>query len=126
MCLGLLAGLGGPPPESGPNPYEGGWNLQALGYAAWEQMAGLGIALGVLAWFRRYGRWEGRLARWMSDRAFAVYVLHAPVLVSLTPLIRPVAVDPFLGAGVLTLMGLVSSFVVADLARRLPGLRRIL
>ena len=131
-CVGgplLLAGAAwilGPPPESGPNPYAGGWNLRAFVLAFWEQFAGLGIALGFMAWFHRRGNTTGRAATWLSDRAFAVYLLHAPVLVALTPLLRPLVVNPFEGAALLTGTGLVASFMVADVARRLPGLQRIL
>jgi fucose 4-O-acetylase-like acetyltransferase len=118
--------LGGPPPEEGPNLYAGGWNLRALAYATWEQCVGLGLALGALAWFHRHGNRAGRLATWLSDRAFAVYLLHPVVLVALTPLVRPVAVHPFVAVVVLTLIGLGGSFLAADLAKRLPGLRNIL
>ncbi len=126
ILLTVVAGLGGPPPEDGPNPYGGGWDLRAFGYATWEQLAGLGIGLGVLAWFRRRGNATGRAAAWLSERAFAVYVFHPPVLVALTPLIRPLVINPFVGVALLTVTGLVVSFAVADGARRLPGLRAIL
>lgn len=126
LFLAIVAGWGGPPPEDGPNLYGGGWNARALGYAAWEQLTGLGLALGSLAWFCRRGQWQGHVARWLSERAFAVYVLHAPVLVALTPLLRPAVVDPFVGAALLTCAGLAASFLAADLARRVPGLRQIL
>jgi peptidoglycan/LPS O-acetylase OafA/YrhL len=126
LMLVALAVIGGPPPEDGPNLYVGGWNLRAFALAAWEQLAGLGIALGLMAWVRRRWNRTGRLAAWMSDRSFAVYLFHAPVLVALTPVIRPTAVNPFLGAALLTATGLAASLLVADLAKRLPGLRRIL
>jgi len=126
MFLAGVAGLFGPPPEGGANPYAGGWNMTAFAFAAWEQFAGLGIALGFLAWFHRCGNATGQVATWLSDRAFAVYLLHAPVLVALTPLLRPLVVNPFEGAALLTVTGLVASFVFADAARRLPGLQRIL
>ena len=126
LVLVLIVGLGGPPPETGPNPYVGGWNARALALAGWEQFAGLAIALGLMAWFHQHCASAGRLATWLSDRAFAVYLLHAPVLVALTPWLRPLAVNPFLGAALLTVLGLGVSFAVADGARRVPGLRRIL
>jgi glucans biosynthesis protein C len=126
LGLAIVAGVGGPPPENGPNQYAGGWNARAFALATWEQFAGLGLALGLMAWFQRRGNSTGRIVTWLSDRAFAVYVLHAPVLVALTPWLRPVAINPFLGAVLLTATGLIASFAVADLARRLPGLRRIL
>jgi fucose 4-O-acetylase-like acetyltransferase len=125
VLLVLLLAGGGPPPENGANPYAGGWDLRAFGYAVWEQIIGLGLALGALAWFHRRGNSAGRVATWLSDRAFAVYLLHAPVLVALTPLIRPAASTPFVGAALLTLTGLSASFLLADGMKRLPGLRRI-
>jgi len=126
VLLAITLGLGGPPPESGPLPYAGGWNVRAFAYAAWEQLAGLGLALGALAWFHQRGNFAGRMAKWLSERAFAVYLFHAPVLVALTPLVRPAAINPFIGAALLTVVGLGASFLVADLANRVPGLREIL
>lgn len=126
FLLAIIAALGGPPPANGPDPYAGGWNLRAFALATWEQFAGLGIALGFMAWFHRRCNSAGRGATWLSERAFAVYVLHAPVLVALTPLLRSAVVHPFAGALLLTITGLVVSFAIADVVRRLPGLRKIL
>jgi glucans biosynthesis protein C len=126
LVLAIIAVVGGAPPENGPDPYAGGWNGRAFALTAWEQFAGLGIALGSMAWFHRRCNSAGRMATWLSERAFAVYLLHAPVLVALTPLLRPAAVHPFVGAGLLTVTGLFASFAIADVVRRLPGLRRIL
>ena len=126
LVLATVAVVGGPMPESGVNPYAGGWNVRAFALASWEQFAGLGLALGLLAWFHRRCDFAGPVARWLSDRSFAVYLLHAPVLVALTPWLRPAAIHPFLGAALLTATGLMVSFAIADLAKRMPGLRRIL
>jgi len=126
LLLAVVLAVGGPPPEQGPVPYMGGWNARALAFAAWEQVTGLAIALGLLAWFRARWNVSNAATTWLSDRAFAVYMLHAPVLVMLTPLLRPVAVHPFAGAAALTVVGLVASFLVSDILRRLPGLRNVL
>jgi len=53
-------------------------------------------------------------------------VLHPPVLVALTLLLRPLSADPFIRAALLTVVGLAASFLAAGLAKRLPGLRSIL
>lgn len=126
LALAIIAGLGGPPPESGPDPYAGGWNGRAFALVAWEQFAGLGLALGLMAWFHQQGNSSGPVATWLSERAFAVYVLHPPVLVGLTPLLRPVAINPVVGPVALTAIGLIVSFMLADGVRRAPGLRKIL
>jgi len=124
--LATLILLGGAPPETGPNPYAGGADWRAFGLALWEQLAGLGLGLGMLALFRRRLPHAGRVARWLSARSFGVYVLHAPVLVALTPLLRPLGAGPFTKALVLTVLGVLASFAAAELARRTPGLKRIL
>ena len=126
LLIVFVVSLLGAPPATGPNPYTGGWNRQALGLAVWEQLAGLGIALGVLALFQRRFNTSGPIARWLSSRAFAVYVLHPPVLVALTFALRVIRADPFTLAALLTSAGLIASFLVADVAKRLPGLRAIL
>lgn len=126
LVLMIIAVAAGPPPQNGPDPYAGGWNFRAFALAAWEQFAGLGLALGSMAWFHARCNSAGRVTTWFSERAFAVYLLHALLLVALTPLLRPAAINPFVGAVLLTVTGLAASFAVADVARRVPGLRKIL
>jgi hypothetical protein len=48
------------------------------------------------------------------------------VLVAFTLALRPVSVDPFVKVSLLTALGLAGSFLVADVARRLPGIRSFL
>ena len=126
MLFGLVMSLGSKYTAHDFEALRGGWNGAAFGTAAWEQLAGLGLGLGMLALFRHQCDSGNRLTRWLSDRSFAVYVLHAPVLVSLTAALRPLGFNPFVGTVVLTILGLAASFLVADVARRVPGLRAIL
>jgi fucose 4-O-acetylase-like acetyltransferase len=133
--LGLIGGpallttviaLGGAPSEQGPNLYAGGWHGQAFGLALWEQLSGIGLGLGMLALFYSFFNKSGPVSRWLSEQAFAVYVFHAPVLVALTPLLRSLNTNPFTHVAVLTILGAIASYGVADLARRVPGLRALL
>jgi peptidoglycan/LPS O-acetylase OafA/YrhL len=132
LFLGVLLFLGGGPTE-GPNPgehgpilYFGGWSFQAFGAAAWEQFTGVGLALGMMAAFKRSFWRETTLSRWMADRSFAVYLVHAPILVALTLLLEMLLISPFAHVALLTVSGLILSFAAADIANRLPGLRLIL
>lgn len=124
----LLVGVmvaGGPIPN-GHNPYAGGWTPQAMCLASWEQFTGLGLALGVLSWFSRRLDRASPLLAWLGDRSFAVYTFHAPVLVALTMVFSSAQLNPFALATVLTLTTLAGTYAIADLARRIPGLRAIL
>lgn len=124
--FGLLLWLGGPPAEGGPSSYDGGWHGQAFGLAAWEQLTGLCLGLGVMALFARRWNQAHPWLSWGSERAFGVYVLHTPILVGLTPVLR--SLDPNLAwrVLVLTVLGLIVSFLASDLVRRVPWVRSVL
>ena len=108
------------------DPQNGGWHWQALALAFWEQLTGLGLSLGLLALFSHRLNRDGPVLRWLADRSFAVYVLHAPVLVALMMAFRSLPQVPLVLAALMTLTGLAISYALADLARRVPGLRAIL
>ncbi|MBI3368969.1 MAG: acyltransferase family protein, partial [Burkholderiales bacterium] len=80
--LPVLALLGGkvlPPALLGPP--EGGWNLPALTYALWEPLIAWGVILGMLA---RCAQWRvtAPWARALARRAYAIFVIHPPVVVA--------------------------------------------
>jgi glucan biosynthesis protein C len=104
----------------------GGWHLASLGLSAWEQLSGVGLGLGALAFCSGKLNVSTALSRWLAERSFGVYLFHAPLLVLLAVALRPVAIDPFFKVSILTGAGLAGSFLVADIARRVPGLRAII
>ena len=112
----------GPPPVKGANPYFGGLGLPSLLTCLWEQFAGVGLALGALAFALRRLDEPAPRGRWLSGRAFGVYFLHTPILVALALLFRPLVLPLGVSVVLLTLTGLVASFAAADLARRVPVL----
>ena len=122
LLLLLLVGVRNAPPHA----FDGGWHWQAFGLAMWEQLTGVGLAVGLLAWFAQRMNRETRPLRWLADRSFAVYLFHAPILVALMMVCRVLPQNPFLLAPLLALAGLIASYIVADLARRVPLLRAIL
>ncbi len=121
LTIMVLGTRGGQPLEF----FFGGWHWQALALALWEQLAGVGLSLGLLALFSAKLNFETPFLRWLSERSFGVYVFHAPLLVALTMLYRSFPPNPYLLAALLTVTGLIASYVVADVARRIPGLRAI-
>jgi glucan biosynthesis protein C len=122
MLILMIVGARNAPPEI----FFGGPHWQAFAMALWEQFTGLGLAVGALALFSRRCNHELPWLRWLADRSFGVYVLHAPVLVALAMLFRTLPYHLYGLVVLLTVAGLVASYVLADLARRAPGLRSIL
>jgi len=110
----------------GEPPLFGGMNIFAVGYAFWEQCAGVGLSLGILAFAFAKMNQDTALTRWAADRSFAVYVLHSPILLALTTYSRGLSANPFLMAAYATLATLGLSFAAAEVVRRIPGLNRAL
>ena len=107
-------------------PSSGGWNGFAAAYATWEQFAGVGLALGSMAWVRRFWPNQTAWSEWLSARSFGVYVLHTPVIIALAVLFKGYSTNPFLNATVLSITGIIGSYLVADLVRRIPWLRDVI
>lgn len=88
LLLGVM--VAGGPITKDHNPYFGGPTPQALGLrfvgAILRPRAGPRCALVVFA--AGFDRASPALA-WLGDRAFAVYIFHAPVLVALTMMFAP-------------------------------------
>jgi glucan biosynthesis protein C len=119
--------LGGALKPDGFAPFSGGLTWQSAALATWEQLICVGMSFGVVAGFRRWVAGAGRFNRFMSDNAFAVYVIHAPILVALAVLAAPIALPPLAKFVALWAAGALVTFgVAAPLARRIPVVGRIL
>jgi glucans biosynthesis protein C len=104
----------------------GGWNLPSLGFTAWEQLTGLGLGLGALAFCSGKLTQETSLARWLNERSFGVYLFHPVVLVLGALALRRWDINPFFKVSLLTGSGLIGSYLISDLGRRIPGFKHLL
>jgi surface polysaccharide O-acyltransferase-like enzyme len=65
------------------------------------------------------------MARWLSDNAFGVYLIHPPILIGFAMLLHPVALHAVAKAALLTAIAAVGSFVVSGFVLRKSPLRAI-
>lgn len=115
---GPLLGLHGRP--------EGGWSVPALVYALWEPFVAWGVILTLLKRcqqrFPRLGPVGTRLAR----RAFAIFVIHPPVVVAVTLAWRHVPAPALLKFAISGSVSCVLSYLLAGVLLSLPGFKRVL
>jgi hypothetical protein len=131
LPLGFAAWLtmviGGGALQGHASAYSGGWHWEAAALNLWESLTCVAISLGLLVLFRDKLNAQGRVGRFLSDNAFAVYVFHPPIVIAGARLLHGIAWHPLVKFGALTGFGLVVTFgLSALLFRRLPLLRRIL
>ena len=109
------------------NAFNGGLTWQSLLASTWESFYCMGMCIGLVVLFRKQLNTQGNISKSVSQNAYTMYIVHAPVLVSIAllfalilmpALLKFVIVFPI----VLGLCFLISHFVL----RRIPGTKRIL
>ena len=69
--------------------FTGGLNWQSFVYAFWEAFVAIGFSLGMIAFFRKYLNVDNRFTRLLGANSFAIYMFHAPILITISLLVRP-------------------------------------
>jgi len=105
--------------------YSGGFHWQSLLYAVWEQAIGFSIITALLCYGREYLNHTTVFISHLSRAAFAVYIFHPLVLISLSLLLRNYSLDPSIKLLIVAPAGVVGSFLLASLIVRIPGVRNI-
>ena len=133
ISLGMLAAL--PPVVAGAFLAEGrldalaflgGWSWQAAFYAGWDSLVAVGMCAAALVFFRERMNAPGRLTG-LSASAYAVYLIHTPVTVTIGYALSGLAVHPLLKWLIASLIAVPSCFAIAHLVlRRIPPLQRLL
>ena len=103
----------------------GGFNLQAAVYAFWEPLMAWGIILGLLRAFTRHFQTLGPTWAALSRRAFAIYIIHPPVLVALALAWRHVPAPHLVKFAVTGSATCLACFWLAGLLLRVPAIRRV-
>ncbi len=109
------------------DPFNGGLHWQAFGLALFEQVFGISVSLCVLVWFRERHNSQGRLAKKLSDNAFAVYMFHPPIVIGLAVLLAGSGLPGMLKFLMVAAGAILITFSLAEFVlRKIPGLRRVL
>jgi peptidoglycan/LPS O-acetylase OafA/YrhL len=117
----LAAHLNGP----GKSNFSGGLSWTAIFYAFWEPFVAWGLIAAWLLFFRKYQNQSSVTWSWLGRRAYAVYIIHPPILVATTLLLhawQAPALIKFASAGGIAIA---ACWLLSDPLVRLPGLRRI-
>ncbi len=105
--------------------YAGGFNPVSAGKCLWEALVCVGMGLLMLVVYRRYFDAQGPLARWLSDNAFGVYLIHPPVVIGSAILLHTLAWNAIAKALLLTVLAAVGSFATSAFVLRKSPLRVI-
>lgn len=111
--------------DRGIDHFMGGLNWSCFSYTIWEQIVGFSMIMALFGLFKAKLNQQGSFARKLSASAYAVYVIHAPILVFISFLFLGFDIPPFLKFIVLGPVAAASCFLLAYLVKRLPVFNRI-
>lgn len=106
--------------------FGGGLSWTAIFYAFWEPFVAWGLIAAWILIARARMNAPSRLWDWLNRRAYAVYILHPPVLVGLSLLLHPWVAPALVKFAVTGSLTCAATWLLADPLVRAPGLRRVL
>ena len=106
--------------------FDGGWHWQSAVLCGWESFFCVGVCLGLIVLFREGFNAQGRVARFLSDNAFAVYVFHPPVVIAASLALREIHAPPVAKFAIVSAIATVVTFSMAPALRSVPVLKRVL
>ena len=122
----VILGAGGALKGNGA-AYSGGWHWQSASMNLWESFTCVAMSYGLLVIFRGKFNSQGRLAKFLSENAFSVYVVHPPIVILAARVLHCFSWPAIPKFVALTCIAVVLSFVLsAAVFRRIPILRAIL
>jgi hypothetical protein len=109
----------------GKSNFAGGLSWPAIVYALWEPFVAWGLIAAWLLLFRDHMNQPSAFWTWLNRRAYAVYIIHPPVLVGIALLLHGWAAPALIKFGVVGLLACVATWLLADPLVRLPGVRSV-
>ena len=108
-------------------PFIGGIHWQSLFYSAWEAFVGTGLIVGIFVSFRKKYNSQTRFTRNLSDNAYTVFIIHAPVIVFLSYAIRWLHIFPLMKFILVSVLGVSLCFLLSHfIVRRIPYSEKVL
>jgi peptidoglycan/LPS O-acetylase OafA/YrhL len=123
LPVGILAGRA--LQHGGSSDTPGGLSWAAILYAFWEPFVAWGLISLWLLFFRERVNQASRFWAWLDRRAYAVYIIHPPVLVGIALLLHGWIAPALVKFTVVGTLACAATWLLADPLVRLPGVRRV-
>jgi peptidoglycan/LPS O-acetylase OafA/YrhL len=110
----------------GLDDYDGGWTIHAAIYAFFEPFFAWGVILTLLHLFQPRVNKPTPTGRFLSARAYSVFVIHPPLLVIISRLLSHWSSPVLIKFAVAGAFCLLASVAAASVLLLVPGIRRVL
>jgi len=108
------------------DPYAGGWTWQSAVLCIWEQVTGFSLMIGLTGIFKEKFNQQGKLVKSLSGAAYAVFIAHAFLTVTLSIVLKSWEVYPILKFIILAPVALFLSYGMGILLKKIPIVNKII
>jgi glucan biosynthesis protein C len=112
--------------DGGTETFMGGFSWQCFAYATWEQFLCFSLIIGLFGIFKKKFNTQGNIAKKLSGSAYSVYVLHPPILVGINALFLNWHIPQLLKFIALSPIALIACFLIAQLVKQIPGIKKVM
>ena len=105
--------------------FGGGHTWPAIVYAFWDPFVSWGLIAAWMLIARAFMNKPSAFWSWLNRRAYAVYIIHPPVLVGISFLLHPWVAPAILKFVTTGLLACIATWLIADPLVRIPGIRRV-
>jgi peptidoglycan/LPS O-acetylase OafA/YrhL len=124
-CLPVGVAVGRALHGDGTSNASGRLSGMAILYALWEPFVAWGLIATWLLVFRASMNEPSTFWNWLNRRAYAVYIIHPPILVGIALLLHRWTAPALVKFGVTGLLACTACWLASDPLVRLPGVRRV-
>jgi len=99
--------------------FTGGFHWQSLAYALWEAFVAIGFTIGIIAFFKKYLNTNNQFTKLVAKNSFGIYFFHAPLLITVSLLLKHWMINPLLKFSVVTLIAFTVTLLFTYLVRKI-------
>lgn len=127
ILWGILVVAGGALKLQSTELYNGGLHWQAVAYALLESFIGVSMSIGLVALFKEKYNKQNNILKVLSDNSFAVYIFHAPIIITMAIVLKSLILPPIIKFILLCVMSLPVCFSVTNyLLKQVPLLKKMI
>jgi len=112
--------------ENGFDAYISGFSWRCAMMCLWMGFTCMSFSLTLTLWLREKVKNGSYLAAFSGSNNYAVYLIHPAILVGFCVMIRFWAMNPIIKFLVASLVTVVVCFVLAEILRRIPGMKKFI
>ena len=104
----------------------GGFHWQAFLYALWEATIVISVSISIIYFFKRRLNRQNNLFASLYKSAYTVFIIHPLIIVPLSYSIKGLEIHPLIKFSIVALIGIPLAFILGNIIRKIPFLKRIL